>query len=122
MCKSTAIQQGCALTPLLFMLLINDCVPTLTYNHIKKLVNIVVHNVEPFVDNVEQCCSLWALTTTTNYRKEASKDNNLFLNVGKSKEIVVDFRKGHSQYLPPIIDGACRGEHEQHQVPGGALF
>ncbi|KAM9783542.1 mitochondrial import inner membrane translocase subunit tim16 isoform 1-T1 [Syngnathus typhle] len=33
-------------------------------------------------------------------------DNNLLLNVDKTKEIVVDFRKGHTQHLPLTIDGA----------------
>ncbi len=56
----------------------------------------------------------------TNYRSEVShlagwcSDNNLSLNVEKTKEIVVDFRRVHTQH-------ECdRGESEQHQVPGCA--
>ncbi|KAM9771026.1 uncharacterized protein ACBT44_011437 [Syngnathus typhle] len=37
------------------------------------------------------------------------RDNNLLLNVDKTKEIVVDFRKGHTQHLPLTIDGAVVG-------------
>ncbi|KAM9834751.1 tectonic-2 isoform 19-T24 [Syngnathus typhle] len=48
----------------------------------------------------------------TQYRLEVDllatwcRDNNLLLNVDKTKEIVVDFRKGHTQNLPLTIDGA----------------
>ncbi|KAM9817931.1 uncharacterized protein ACBT44_008375 [Syngnathus typhle] len=48
----------------------------------------------------------------TQYRLEVDllttwcRDNNLLLNVDKTKEIVVDFRKGHTQHLPLTIDGA----------------
>ncbi len=59
----------------------------------------------------------------TNYRSEVSRlagwcrDNNLSLNVEKTKEIVVDFRRVHTQHAPLTIN--C-GESEQHQVPGCA--
>ena len=49
----------------------------------------------------------------TNYRSEVSrlatwcKDNNLHLNVEKTKEIVVDFRRVHTQHIPLTIDGAA---------------
>ncbi|XP_061153765.1 SCL-interrupting locus protein homolog isoform X1 [Syngnathus typhle] len=48
----------------------------------------------------------------TQYRLEVDllttwcRDNNLLLNVDTTKEIVVDFRKGHTQHLPLTIDGA----------------
>ncbi|XP_061149648.1 uncharacterized protein LOC133163607 [Syngnathus typhle] len=48
----------------------------------------------------------------TQYRLEVDllttwcRDNNLLLNIDKTKEIVVDFRKGHTQHLPLTIDGA----------------
>src|SRR4029434_10132780 len=47
------------------------------------------------------------------YRKEVNllttwcRDNNLLLNVSKTKEIVVDFRKSHSEHPPLTIDGAA---------------
>uniref|UniRef100_A0A9J7X865 Reverse transcriptase domain-containing protein n=1 Tax=Cyprinus carpio carpio TaxID=630221 RepID=A0A9J7X865_CYPCA len=48
----------------------------------------------------------------TNYRSEVSRlagwcsDNNLSLNVEKTKEIVVDFRSAHTQHVPLTINGA----------------
>ncbi len=48
----------------------------------------------------------------TNYRSEVSRlagwcsDNNLSLNVEKTKEIVVDFRRVHSLHAPLTINGA----------------
>ncbi|KAK3553556.1 hypothetical protein QTP70_004574 [Hemibagrus guttatus] len=48
-----------------------------------------------------------------NYRNKVSQlvqwcnDNNLFLNVGKNKEIVIDFRRGPPQYPPLTINGAA---------------
>ncbi|KAG5263047.1 hypothetical protein AALO_G00281870 [Alosa alosa] len=38
--------------------------------------------------------------------REGNRDNNLLLNASKTKEIVVDFRRGHTQHLPLTIDGA----------------
>ena len=49
----------------------------------------------------------------THYRKEVNllttwcKDNNLLLNVSKTKEIVADFRRGHTQHPPLTINGAA---------------
>ncbi len=47
----------------------------------------------------------------TNYRSEVSRlagwcsDNNLSLNVEKTKEVVVDFRRVHTQHAPLTING-----------------
>ncbi|KAK3540282.1 hypothetical protein QTP70_029611, partial [Hemibagrus guttatus] len=48
-----------------------------------------------------------------NYRNEVSRlvqwynNNNLFLNVGKTKEIVIDFSRGPPQHPPLTINGAA---------------
>ena len=61
----------------------------------------------------------------TTYRSQVSrlavwcKDNNFCLNVKKTKEIVVDFRRAH-QACPSDHRRCCCGEGEQHQVPGCA--
>ncbi len=47
-------------------------------------------------------------------------ENNLSLNVEKTKEIVVDFRRVHTQHAPLTINGATVDRVEQHQVPGCA--
>ncbi len=60
----------------------------------------------------------------TNYRSEVSRlagwcrVNNLSLNVEKTKEIVVDFRRVHTQHADH--QWCDCGESEQYQVPGCA--
>lgn len=92
--------QGCVLSPLHFTLL-THCTPTYSTNHIIKfagdttVVDLITNNDE------------------ANYRSEVSqlvqicKDNNLFLNVGNTKEIAMDFRKRPLQHPPLTIDGVA---------------
>ncbi|KAM9809439.1 uncharacterized protein ACBT44_012682 [Syngnathus typhle] len=86
----------CVLSPLLFTLLTHDCTATYSDNRIAK-----------FADST----TLVGLITKgdeTQYRLEVDllntwcRDNNILLNVDKTKEIVV----GHTQHLPLTIDGA----------------
>lgn len=89
------------LSPLLFTLLTHDCTTTHTSSHIVK-----------FADDT----TLVGLITKgdeTHYREEVHlltkwcSNNNLLLNVSKTKEIAMDFRKGHFEHPPLTIDGAA---------------
>ncbi|KAI3364956.1 hypothetical protein L3Q82_001120 [Scortum barcoo] len=64
--------------------------------------------------------SMWAgLKTLTDYKKKISsaEDNNLHLNVSKTKELIVDFRKGAERGTrPPLHQRDYGGESQQLQA------
>lgn len=98
---NTGVPQGCVLSPLLFTLLTHDCTPSFSSNLFIKFADDTT--VVGAIKNGDE----------TNYRSEVSrlatwcKDNNLHLNVEKTKEIVVDFRRVHTQHTPLTINGAA---------------
>ncbi len=92
--------QGCVLSPLLYSLYTHDCVSSHRSTSIIKfaddsvVLGLISNNDETaYLDEVERLTS-WC------------QDNCLFLNVSKTKELIVDFRKRHLlPYTPLMISG-----------------
>ncbi|KAK3507994.1 hypothetical protein QTP70_010002 [Hemibagrus guttatus] len=91
---------GCVLSPLLFTLLTHDCAAMHSSNHIVKftddatVVGLISKNDESAYREEVQRLTAWC------------KANNLSLNVDKTKEMVVDFRRAQSDHSPLFIDGS----------------
>ncbi len=97
---STGAPQGYVLSPLLFTLLIHDCTSKFSSNHIIK-----------FADDTS-VVGLISTNDETHYREEVAQlaewcgANNLSLNVGKTKEVVMDFRRNSVDHPPLTIDSS----------------
>ncbi len=93
---STGAPQGCVLSPLLFTLLTHDCTAKFSSNHIIKFADDTT--VVGLISNNDE----------THYREEVAQlaewcgTNNLSLNVEKTKEVVMDFRRRNSTDHPPL--------------------
>ncbi len=105
--------QGCVLSPLLYSLYSHMTACPLTDPHLLSNMLMILWFWASFPtmmrphtwDEVERLTS-WC------------QDNCLSLNVSKTKELIVDFRKRHLlPYTPLMISGTPCGESKQLQVP-----
>lgn len=88
------------LSPLLFTLLTHDCTPSHSSNRFIKFADdtTVVGHIS---NNDEAYC--WS---EVKHLAEWCSNNNLSLNVEKTKEIITDFRRAHTLHTPLTINGA----------------
>ena len=92
--------QACMLSPLLYSLFTHDCIAKHDSNTMIKFADDTT--VVGLITNNEQ----------TAYREEVRdlavwcQDNNLSLNVIKTKELIVDYRKLSAEHIPILIDRA----------------
>ncbi len=95
---NTGAPQGCVVSPLLYSLYTHDCTATHSSNVIVKFADDTTV-IGLITDNDE-----------TAYRAEVStltkwcQENHLSLNIDKTKELVVDFRRQSREHTPITID------------------
>ena len=96
---SIGAPQGCASSPFWYDLYTHDCVATQTSNTIVK-----------FADDTA-VVGLISSGDEAAYREEVGtleqwcQENHLSLNVAKTKEVIVDYRKGRGSHTPISING-----------------
>ena len=93
---NTGAPQGCVLSYLLYSLFTHDCMARYDSNTIIKfaddttVVRLITDNNETAYGEVIRDLAVWC------------QDNNLSLNVIKTKELIVDYRKRRTEHTPVV--------------------
>ncbi len=92
--------QGCVLSPLLYSLYTHECVSSHSSTSIVKFADDTV--ILGLINNDDEAAYLDEVERLTSW----CQDNCLSLNVSKTKELIVDFRKRQQRpYTPLMISG-----------------
>ncbi len=89
--------QGCVLSPLLYSLYTHDCVSSHSSTSIVKFADNTV--VLGLINNDDEAAYLDEVERLTSW----CQDNCLSLNVSKTKELIVDFRKRQQRPYTPLM-------------------
>ena len=109
---NTRAPQGCVLCPRLYSLFTHDYVAMYTSNSIIK-----------FADDTREV-GLITNNDETAYREEVRElgvwcqENKLSLNINKTKEMIVDFRKQQREHPPIYIEGTTVEKVESYKILG----
>ena len=97
---NTGLPQGCVLSPLLYSLFTFDCKPAYPSNHVIKFADDTTV-IGLIMGNDDR-----AYTEEVQHQVRWCAENNLALNTSKTKELIVDFRRGRrGQHAPVFING-----------------
>ncbi len=109
---NTGAPQGCVLSPLLYPLYMHDCVAMHSSNVIVKFAYDTT--VVGLITDGDESAFREEVHTLTNW----CHNNNLSLNISKTKKLVVDFRRWTSKQHPPHHHRRdSSGAGQQLQVP-----
>ena len=107
---NTGAPQGCMLSPLLYSLFTHDCTARHDSNTIIKfaddttVVGLITDNDETAYWEEVRELAVWC------------QDNNLSLNVIKTKEMIVEYSKKRTEHAPILIDRAAVEQVESSLV------
>ena len=102
----------CMLSPLLYSLFPHACMARHDSNTIIKcaydttVVGLITNNDETAYREEVRDLTMWC------------QDNNLFLNVVKTKEMIVDYRKMRTEHVPILINAAVVEQIESFKFLG----